>query len=158
MIEWFTNRDPVWWFFTTGYICIVGLWVIVLLLTKRAKRKRLILASPEFRSAIDIDRIAPFREYHLLRVLDTGLVPEDREQFEGEFFKHKRAVHKYRTYLPWLKRFRFRKAWKEYHGGDEDHPDLLQYCTRDDGPELLRKRLEKLLTFHGKAGRGTWQK
>lgn len=108
------------------------------------RKTALIQTAAKFREAIDISRIEHIREYHLLNALDSGLVPEEGERFEGEYFKHKRAVREYWVYLPWYGRFRLNKAWKKYHGGDEEHPDLWQYCNRDDGPELLKKRLEKL--------------
>ena len=91
-----------------------------------------------------------FREYHLLDVLDRGLVPGNGEKFEGEYFRHKRAVYEYRIYLGWFDSLRLNKAWKKYHGGDEENPDLLQYCTRDDGPTILRKRLKKLRSIANK--------
>ena len=86
---------------------------------RRDRRKALVEAAAKLRVAIDFARIESFSEYHLLDVLDRGLVPGDGEKFEGEFFKHKRAVHEYRIYLPWFDRFRFNRAWKKYHGGDK---------------------------------------
>lgn len=114
------------------------------------RKKTLIQAAAKFRDVIDITRVKNLREYDLLNALHSGLVPGNGEQFEGEYFIHKRAVHEYRVYLTLLGRFRLNGAWKKYHGGDEDHPDLLQYCNRDDGPELLKNRLEKLRAFGNK--------
>jgi len=118
--------------------------------SRRERRKTLVEVSAKFRSVISIERIAPFREYHLFDGLERGLVPGHGEIFEGEYFKHKRAVHEYRIYLRFYDRVRLNKAWKKYHGGDEENPDLLQYCNRDDGPKILRKRLEKLRSIANK--------
>jgi hypothetical protein len=158
MFEWITELNiPKGWFYGIIATAIAGVIVGTInkilnhtLATRRDRRKALIQASVKFRFAIDLARIESFSEYHLLDVLDRGLIPGDGEKFEGEFFKHKRAAHEYRIYLPWFERFRFNKAWKKYHGGDEKNPDLFQYCTRDDGPAILRKRLEKLRSIANK--------
>ena len=65
----------------------------------------------------------------------------------GQLHRHRPIRHQYAgQFVLWhLDRWRFRKAWKAYHGGSEKHPDwFVRYCLPDKGTELLIHRLETL--------------
>jgi hypothetical protein len=94
---------------------------------------RTVAAAKNFRSAINPEAFNDIRG-HILH---------------GALIKHfpvlKIAVHEYRIYLGLFDRIRLNRAWKEYHGGNEKHPNLFnQYCLPTNGPVLLKDRLKKL--------------
>lgn len=58
---------------------------------------------------------------------------------------HRTAATEFKRYLGPIDRWRFRKAWRAYHGKDEEHPNWFpRYCLPDNGPQLLEQHLEAL--------------
>lgn len=90
-------------------------------------------AAAAFRATIDPSVFAGLRG-HLLHGALIQIFP-----------KHIAAAHEFRRYLSPIDRWRFRKAWRAYHGGSEEHPDwFVRYCLPRNGPQLLTERLEAL--------------
>ena len=58
--------------------------------------------------------------------------------------KHRAAATEFRRFLGPLDNLRFNRAWKDYHGGNDEYPDFVPYYIRDNGCQLLIKRLENL--------------
>lgn len=99
----------------------------------RERRARLAATSIVFRATIDPSVFAGLRGHPLHGALIQV------------FPKHLAAAHEFRRYLGPIDRWRFRKAWRAYHGGSEDYPDwFVRYRLPNNGPELLVQRLEAL--------------
>jgi len=146
------GQQEIWIYgiFITATMGIAGIVLTHVLAGKRDKRSNLISASIAFRFAIDVECLDKFDDHHLLLALDHGLVGNPGEKIEGEYFKHKRAVREFRSYLGIIDRCRLDRAWEEYHGGDEEHPDLGQYCFQNDGHKILKRRLCRLKNIGNK--------
>lgn len=63
------------------------------------------------------------------------------------FAKHKTAFHEYRIHLGIIRRFRIDRAWKKYHGGDENNPNFQPYYIYDNRQSIFLSRVKKLLAF-----------
>lgn len=99
----------------------------------RERRARLAAAAASFRATIDPSVFAGLRGHPLHGALIQA------------FPKHLAAAHEFRRYLGPIDRWRFRKAWRTYHGDSEENPDwFVRYCLPNNGPELLVQRLEAL--------------
>jgi hypothetical protein len=155
IIEWFLSFSPSErWLYGGIFTFISGLIILVLtnrlnhtLQLRRERHKNLIPAAKEFRTTIDTERLKNLRGRQLEAAL-CGTTAGTGEKFEGEFFKHKRAINEFRTYLGPINRFRLNRAWKKYHGGKEEYPSLFKrYCFPEDGPDLLIKHLKNLRKF-----------
>jgi len=96
------------------------------------RRNRLAAAAATFRSAIDPSAFSGIRGHQLHGALIKA------------FPAHCEAAKEFRRYLGPIDRFRFERAWRAYHGGDEEHPKFTPYYIPDNGPEILFQRLEAL--------------
>lgn len=100
---------------------------------RNGHKTRLASAATTFRSAIDPTVFSGLRGHPLHGALIK------------HFPAHLAATHEFRRYLGFIDRWRFRKAWRAYHGGSEENPDwFTHYCLPNDGPLLLVHRLETL--------------
>ena len=98
-----------------------------------ARKNRVALAASIFRAAIDPAAFSGLRGHPLHGALIKV------------FPKHLAAASEFRRYLGPIDYWRFRKAWRAYHGGSEETQDwFVLYCLPRDGPQLLAHRLEAL--------------
>jgi hypothetical protein len=155
MIKWIANlTTPEMWFY--GLVSMVvssvlGQWVNQRLshsmAIQRENRKARITAAVNFRNAFNIEKYGTLRGHTLNNVL-SGVVGGDGTPYEGDYAKHKRAVHDYRIHLGRVNTIRLNMAWKKYHGGNEDCPNFFKlYCIKEKGPEILNERIKELRKF-----------
>ncbi len=101
-------------------------------------------AAATFRTAIDPEIANRFKGHSLHAAL-LGAKADNGYKIDGVYFKHRKAFYEYKRYLGPLGRFRINRAWKEYHGGNEECPNfLVMYCLSPKKHELLKSRLESL--------------
>jgi hypothetical protein len=97
------------------------------------KRKSLRIAARDFRNAINPEGFKEMRGH----ILHGALIQT--------FPDFKKAVHEFRLHLGITEKISLDRVWKEYHGEGEECPDFfVMYCLHDNGPSLLKQRLEKL--------------
>jgi hypothetical protein len=100
---------------------------------QRDRRNNLTAASIAFRTAINPELFNEMRGHYLHAALAQT------------FPDLKKAVHEFRLHLGVAGKISLNRAWKEYHGGEEEYPDFFKtYCIPDHGPSLLKQRLENL--------------
>lgn len=61
-----------------------------------------------------------------------------------QFPIYRSAVGEFRRYLGPIDKFRLQKAWRDFHGGNEEHPNFTPYYTKELGHLILKERLETL--------------
>ena len=155
MVEWVLKLSAAErWLYGFALLLLVG-WIVQRinhsLAIHRERRKQVVEAATAFRAVIDIDAVKGFKGHQLWIALLRPPTIIKGVTFEGEFFKHKRAVQEFRVYLGSIDKLRLDKAWHQYCCDDEDNPDFFYtYCVPEDGPEKLVKRLEALKTLANK--------
>jgi hypothetical protein len=77
--------------------------------------------------------------FRLIHVINKKLIKE--------FVEQQKAASEFRRHLSDLEKTEFDKAWKEYNGGDENHPDFLYYLTPETWPDLFLDRVNKILKY-----------
>lgn len=141
MIEWVVKlAEPERWFYGIVATIVTGLIVALAnqrinhaLAARRERRKNIIVASAAFRAVVNPESFKGIKGH----VLHGALI--------DSFPILKAGVHEYRIHLGWLDGIRLDRAWAKYHGGSEQYPELFKpYCIKDNGPELLKHRLESL--------------
>jgi len=123
--------------------CVVAAFVTFYIRHKNAVAAAAVL----FRATIDPEFIGDLHGHPLESALLGATAGSLAGGFkvEGLYWKHRRAVNEFRHYLGPIDRCRLDRAWKAYHGGNEDYPNLfVMYCLPPNGPELLKHRLESL--------------
>ncbi len=120
------------WFL--GIAGTLALALIVNRLTDDSNRRNTArVAAATFRNSINPEIFKELRG-HLLHKALIETFPE-----------LKKAVNEFRIHLGIIRKFRLNRAWEEYHGGNEEYPDFfVMYCLQDNGPLLLKERLERL--------------
>jgi hypothetical protein len=100
---------------------------------RNGKKVRVANAALIYRNSIDPDKFYGLKG-HLLHGALIQTFPD-----------LKKAVHEFRLHLGVAGKISLNRAWKEYHGGEEEYPDFFKtYCIPDHGPSLLKQRLEYL--------------
>jgi len=113
-------------------------WIGYRFVINAGRQNALRIAATVFRNSIGPDIFKGLRGHQL----HTALIQT--------FPVFKSAVHEYEVHIGVIARFRLKRAWNEYCGGDEDNQDFLEYYIKDHGPDLLVERLEKLRSFGNK--------
>ena len=130
------GRPPMLDTLFANYYAIVGAVLLACLgayLSWRVGHKgRAAVAASALRSAMDPKAFTGLHGHHLHGALIRA------------FSSHCAAAHEYRRYLSPMGRWRFHQAWRQYHGGSEEHPAFVAYYVSDEGPQLLVRRLERL--------------
>lgn len=143
MNEWITKLSPNEMALYGLLITAIGGAVLALLnhmlSTRRERHKNLIPAAVAFRSTINSDIFRGIKGHQL-----HGALIQSYPMFKA-------AVHEYHIHLGWFDRLRLNLAWKQYCSGNEEYPELFKpYCIKDNGPETLKYRLEKLKSIGNK--------
>lgn len=107
---------------------------------RNARKTRVAAACAEFRRAFEqelrVFEFEPQIDGHALHGLLANALP-----------KHRAAVREFRQYLNPLRRFRFDRAWRRFHGGSEVSPNFLPYYFGEQHRSLLIRRVKALLAF-----------
>ncbi len=127
MIEWinsFSSQERWLYGIIVSFTFGIVLVIIRYILAGRIERRRnLVNAALAFRQIINTEIFNDISGHSLNNML-LG-VTTNNHVIEGEFTKHKRAVNEFRIHLGCVNRWRLNKAWKKYHGGNEQAPDFF---------------------------------
>jgi len=123
--ELFSNLWPVF-----GAILLAA-WVGYIAY-RNSRKSRLAEAAATFRSSIVPSAFSGMRGHQLHGTLICT------------YPVHREAAKEFKRYLGPIAKFRFERAWRAYHGGDEEHPRFIAYYIPESGPETLFLRLEVL--------------
>jgi hypothetical protein len=99
---------------------------------RNSRKSRLAEAAATFRSSIAPSAFSGMRGHQLHGALIRA------------YPVHREAAKEFRRYLGPITKYRFERAWRAYHRGDEEHPEFTPYYIRESGPETLFLRLEAL--------------
>lgn len=64
-----------------------------------------------------------------------------------EFKKQRIIAREFSNNLICIDRFRFNRAWKNYHQGDDNSPYFKKYITMNNFQNLLLQRINKIINF-----------
>jgi len=106
----------------------------------RSRREKRIETGKMLRASFDY-AIETVKDYN--GELSTRLIKTLTEYFPIQ----RNAAHEFRLHIHGCELRRFNKAWKEYHGNDEDNPNFTQYALADDPSSLFLQRIKAILKF-----------
>ena len=127
----FLSQADLWLLGICGALVLA--WIVYRFNDTLDRRKSLRTAAEVFRNAINPEIFKEMRGH----ILHGALIQT--------FPELKKTVNEFNLHLGTIGKISLDRAWKEYHGGDEECPDFFKmYCIHDNGPSLLKQRLQNL--------------